>query len=469
MRLSIYPTLLVLFFLVSGCAHKKLVSAGDDYLGQGKYQYAVEKYQKALKEKPNDAKTLDKYNQARALFDTWLNKLEFSAQQAEKNQHLAKAQLLYAKLAKHRNNDFYKDKQLALKQANLNEYGLKIHLTVKQPQLKQVFHQELEHITFINHKANNKPNEIDLSFSLSKATFDLKQRVEMNSEEYISGYETIVNPDYQNIQHDIVDYRADIKESRQQLHALELIANAQNRDLQLVVKDLKIVELTLEKTKVNTSEYYGLIQQEQVLKKQLKKQQQLNDKNVKKIAKIEKKITKKDRRLDDLFHLLEATPELADIAVYSDYQYPITITDQIIKAQLEMQVNGNAGFHKERQYSVQAINQSRSHKAHQRIGLKNKAKKLSSEQQLKQILNTKVRRKILNLISLQKSEYQQTLISNANISNEIAQKLNLRLIAAIISRKSVPSYTHNQMQQQLKNEFGHGGSFLVDELLNISY
>jgi len=469
MRLSIYPTLLVLLFLASGCAHKKLVNAGDDYLTQGNYQYAVEKYQKALKEKPNDVKTLNKYNQAKALFETWLDKLEFSAQQAEKQQYLGKAQLLYAKLAKHRNSDFYKNKQLALKQQNLNDYGLKINLSLKQSQLKQSFHQDFEKITFLKQKASNKANEIDMTFSLSKVKFDLKQQTELINEEYISGYETIVNPDYQNIQHDIVDYRADIKSSRQALHALELVANSQSKELQLVIKDLQITELTLERTKVNTSEYYRLTQQEQSLKKQLKKQQGINEKNLKKVAKAEKKIAKKERRLDELFHHLDATPELADIAIYADYQYPVTITNQIINGQLEMQVRGNSNFNRARQYNVQAINQSKSHKAHQRIGLKNKAKKLKNNLQLKQMLYLQTRRKIVNLIGSQQSEYQQTLISNANISNEIAQKLNLRLIAAMISHKSVPSYTHNQMQQQLKNEFGHGGSFQVDELLNINY
>ena len=62
MRLPILPSILFLTLLVSGCAHKKLINAGDDYLSQGNYQHAVEKYKKALDEKPKDAKTLLKYN-----------------------------------------------------------------------------------------------------------------------------------------------------------------------------------------------------------------------------------------------------------------------------------------------------------------------------------------------------------------------------------------------------------------------
>jgi len=206
---------------ISGCAHKEFINDGDDYISQGQHQLALEKYQKALKVKPKDVKTQQKVKQAQALFDLWLDKVEIAAVKAENNNSTAKAQLLYAKLAEHRDYLHLKQKQLAMSHYNLDNYGFKLKLDVTEAELNQSLGELENYVQLTDSIKFNRINEVALSVSLAKSKFNTTDKSIVRVKEYISSYETIINPDYQEIQHDIVGLREDIKQERNDLVIIE--------------------------------------------------------------------------------------------------------------------------------------------------------------------------------------------------------------------------------------------------------
>ena len=233
--MSFHKTLFIILITVflSGCAHKEFINDGDEYISQGQHQLALEKYQSALEVKPKDVKTQQKVKQAQALFDQWLDQVKIAAVQAENNNLTVKAQLLYAKLAKHRNNLHFKQKQLAMSRYNIENFGLKLKLDIAQTELNQSFGKLENYVQLTDSIEQNKTHEVALSVSLSRNKFKTTEKSVARVKEYISGYETIVNPEYQDIQHDIVDFRNDIKELRYRLDDHKSLANAQNNELLL--------------------------------------------------------------------------------------------------------------------------------------------------------------------------------------------------------------------------------------------
>jgi len=465
MRFKCLALGLISFLLLSGCAHKELINDGDDYISQGQYQLALERYQKALEVKPNDVKTKQKVAQTQRNFDLWLDQISAAAIQAEKDNLPAKAQILYAKLVKHRDNLHFRQKRLALSRQNLDDFGLKVQLVIDNAQLNQSFGSLDNYISFVNEIDRSKSNEMVLSVDLSDIRFSTNNKMESRVTEYISGYETIVNPDYQVVQHEIVALREVIKHSRNELVINEKQQQVDYTQLQLLIKDRQIAELLLDKAVKNSNEFFQLTRELSDLKKQVVSQENRYYKNQKKLKKKTKKLTKYEQELDDYFHDLEHIPELVDVAVYSDYAYQVKITQQTAKAQ--MQINGQRFEQAEsvRKYQVQGVNRDESHPAFQQIGLQQNPLQLKSKAKLSQILYTNGRKKLRELIANELDDYQQILISQGNSSAQLTERLEQWLLSGIVSKSGFSRHIRNRINDQLSTEFGHGGYFEFDQLI----
>jgi len=458
--------LFISFLILSGCAHKRLLNAGDDFIAQGQYQRALEKYQRALAEQPNNKNTLVKLKQAQNLFNIWLDKVESSAIQAEESHHFAKAQLLYAKLAKHRNIQSYQQKQRDLRQNSLKHHGFKVQLSTRQPQLEQKFGQQLDHIAFIKDKKLSANNEIAMAFNLSKMNFSKQETSNLESKDYISHYQTIANPEYQHLQDDIIIQREAVKSLRVDVSGLQQLNNSQVNQLLLLEKDRQIALLTQDKTKTNSAEFYQLQTEVNDLTLSISQQQNINKQTDRKLAKGNKKVEKYEQQLDYLFQLLQKTPELAEEAVYAKYQYPVKTVQQLATAQLEMVINDNLNSTYQRQHQLQVEYSDKSHKGHAQIALKKNTLQLKSQAQLSEMLYRKSREKITKLILNELDKYQQSIIAQANNVADISSQLDQWLIAGLISKQGLPSRTKQKVEQQLRAEFGQGGYIKVNELLD---
>ena len=467
MRIILLSILVFLTVLSSGCTHKRLINAGDDYLTQGQYQHAFEKYQRAMNEKPDNVETQQKFEQTKILFEGWLDKVERSAIKAEQNNDFAKAQILYSKLAKHRQTSFYRQKQRELYQQNLKDFGLKIKLAIAQPQLNQTFGHRLDKVKFINTLNTDKMNEIFLAFSIAKVDLSTQTHKDRQSAEYISGYDTIVNPQYQEIQHDIIDQRTYIKELRSQLWEFEQLDNAEYQELLLLKKDQEIAQLNLEKTSAGSSEFKALKKQISNLHIQISKQRLIRSKTEKQLLKTQKKIKKQERNLDNLFDISQHTPELADVPIFTEYQYSVKTVNQLAKSSLTYTVQKGDLANFTREHHLQVKYSDKSHAAHQQIELNKDPLLLKSNNELKQMLYVKGREKVIELILNEVDNYQQKLITTANNEVKISRQLNQWLVAGIVSNHDLPSGTSNKVKQELSAEFGQGGYFKINELLEV--
>ena len=83
------------------------------------------------------------------------------------------------------------------------------------------------------------------------------------------------------------------------------------------------------------------------------------------------------------------------------------------------------------------------------------------------MLYVKGREKVIELILNEVDNYQQNLITTANNEVKISRQLNQWLVAGIVSNHDLPSGTSNKINQELSAEFGQGGYFKINELLEV--
>jgi len=465
MRLNVALLITFLVITLSGCTHKRLITAGDDYLTQGKYQQAVEKYQRALNNKPNDKKTIQKFNQASSLFEHWLDTLENAALLAEQEKLFGKATILYAKLATHRHDIKYKQKQRQFHQRNLEQYGLRIKLNIAQPELSQAFGQTLDNILFID-KSSNKTNELTLSFILDDILFSTKNKANLETVEYISAYETIVNPEFEELQHPINSLQKKVKGLRKSVSRLNKFNDKQRIQYQLIDKDLQIAELKIIRVNHNSAVFRKLTQQIYNLKIDLVKQDKRISQTEKEIKSLQREIDADKRDLDDLYIAIQPIPKLIDVPIYREYQYAINTLTQTATSTLSVNSKSDYLGKISRHLPVNIHYSDLYHKAHKRIELGADPKDIKTRNQLTQMLYAKVRDKIFSVIEQNIKHYQQELIAKANNNKDIAQRLNQWLISGIISKQGLSSPTVNKVQLQLQNEFGQGGRFNINTLLS---
>jgi len=465
MRLNLPLLVFFLILTLSACTHKRLINAGDDYLAQGQYQQAVEKYQRALTNKPDDKKTLQKFNQANTLFENWLDTIDNAALQAEQNKEFGKATILYAKLATHRSNTKYKQKQRQLYQKNLNDYGLRVALNIQNPQLNQAFGQVLESVVFVN-ETSNKPNELTLLFTLDNIKILTNNKTNLKSTEYISHYETILNPEFQELQQVILIIRKEMKELRHSVSELKELKHKQQIQQQLIDKDLQIAQLKINQTNNSNTQFQQLTKQIYYLEIDFIKQEKLIAKTNKRINLLQQDIDIGHNDLDDLFATLQTIEKLIDEPIYSEYQYTVNTITQTASSILNIDSDSHYLGNISRKNTVKIRYSDQYHKTHERIELEANPKKIKTKTQLTQMLYIQVRKQIV--IELKKSimQYQQALIVKANNNSNIKTRLNQWLIAGIISKQGLPRDSVNRIEQQLYSEFGFGGSFNVNALLS---
>lgn len=468
MRLTSLLLLTTLLLLNAGCAHKRLVNAGNDYLDQGQYQNAVEKYQAALSKEPKNKKTQQKLQQANIYFERWLDKLEVAAEVAEQDNNTAKAQLLYAKLAKHRTNAIYRNKALMLQKKNNTKHGLSLFLDIEQPELNSNFSAVLSPITFLQQKPRTSElteNKKILSFYLGNSTFNTSKHYKDVSEEYVSHQETITNPEYEDIQHHIDDLRYQIKEDKYAVNDSMRIVTSQEKDLLLIEKDLEISLLQLERLAKNSNQYRALLSKINTLRSKLTNQQSRLSASQRKLSKLQQNFNHNNAELDDLFHILKDTPRLATVDVIDDYVYSVLTTKQTASAQLLKKSFDSANKQTSREHTILISSQDESHSAHKLIALNEDPLELKSRSALTQQLYKATRKKVIELIKEEALLYQSTLLNQAKVATSTAQQFEYQLLAAIVTGKLMPNSDRSQLVQRLTSEFGVAGNFELEELL----
>ncbi len=453
---------ILLFLVLSGCAHQNLMDDATDYLVQGRYELAVERYREALRLEPNNKETQRQLNQARQQLQTWLGKVKQAALQAQNERQQGKALILNAKLASLNHDQAALQNYNELYQNIKQKYQYQVVLSYPESLLGESLGYEIAGLQLVDQKSARANNRVNIQFSLSKPKTRIRETEQIITTQYVSGMETIANPDYLHLQDDISKQRYTLDDYHNKLTHLQKDQKTLQYHLTAMEKDLQIAELRLSRVPVNSQRYADLQMQIQHLNDDIAGQKNILFKNEKKIKKAEKRYYRADQRLSKLLDELSYLPPTAEQEVYRDYQYPQQTLKQTITSQLIMNIDG-----KTVQWPISLEESDQSHAAHPRIGLSRKKPNLQSRRHFELKLYQQARKVADAKLARQVAIYKQQILNSASQADSHNERFDLWIGSALAGAQGVNQDVARKIQQSLLLEFGQGGEWRINKLINL--
>ncbi len=456
--------LFILFagLVTTGCAHKDLIDAGEDYNRQGRYELAVAKYSKALELEPNNKKTRAKLNIAQLQLDLWLDDLLIEADAAKQNGLDGRALLLYSKVAKLRNEPDARGLYKQLHQQLGNNVRYKVAAKYPATLGKNLGHR-LKDIQIINKADRNQSNQFTVKLSYSKPTFKTRTKLKDRSQSYVSGVETVANPDYLHLQDDIAQDRENVHNYAEQYDHLYSDVQAAQRKLTSLRKDREIAQLKMGNSQPNSSTYQhwhnevyrlnGLVSNAE---KSLSGFQHEYDDISHKLGSVKAQLSK---HLSELSYL----PPTAQQDVYSDYDYQIKEVTRLATGTLTLAFKGEGVKSK----NISTSHTDIGHESHPTIDLDYNPVKLKPESRMTSDYYKEARKQAEKALTQHMTDYRNNLRDKANQLSGIDEKLEAWVRYGLSGEKGVDEGTARRMQSQLQQEFGIAGEFNINKLLHL--
>lgn len=448
--------------LFTGCAHQQLVDAGEEFNQQGRYELAVEKYQKALELKPNDRKTQQDLTFAQDQLNFWLEELHAQADTAKQQGLNGRALLLYGKVAQLTRDNSTLNHYKALRKQLREQNYYKIELQIPA-QLSERIARNLANVRLINQADSHKANEFAAKISFTDPKFSTRSGGKQVTEQYVSGYETIPNPDYLHLQQDISDDRAHIAEHTDIVQFEQGIAHKHINTIDSLRKSKELAYLKMQKAAKGSSDY--------------KRWQTEYNKFTKQVTAAEKnqhshKVTldKYERELQDfhallLTHLNELSqlPPTAEREVYSDYTFEVKQISKVASGNVSLSFKNGPIKNK----AVTVTVSDETHEAHPIIELTKNPLELPGKTAMTNRYKTQLSKTAESLIAAHAKDYRQDLKINANQKYGADEQLEGLVQYGLSSDDGVDEQTLRKMRRILEQEFGITGEFRVNQLLDV--
>jgi tetratricopeptide (TPR) repeat protein len=463
-----YPSQIrCLFFIFSvlfttGCAHKKLIDAAQDYAHQGRYEQAVEQYQKALDLKPNDNATQQKLADAQQKVDIWLDGIDAQAQTAKVQQLNGRALLLFAKVVQLRNDTNALAQYKKLHWQLTSQHRYKIQVDAPTTLGKNLAHQ-LDDIQVIDKADKSYANQFTVKVSHGKPAFVTKVKEIEKVQQYVSGVTSVPNPDYLHLQDDITNEREHIHQLSMQLEDRQITLDDLDRQVHLFEKDLEIAQLKAQRATPNSHEYQRLQQDINHYQQELNQVQHYFDKELNAHEKVSYKLHESKDALHKHLNELSYLPPTVEQDVLSDHFYPADEVTRTATAKVTIAFNQQP----EKSKTVSASFTDTEHDEQPRIKLPYNPLELINDKQLSKQYYAKARQEVEQAIEDNASTYRHQLKNKANQMPGIDQKLEAWVNYGVASSKGVDDSTDRQMSYQLEQEFGVTGIFEVNTLLHL--
>ena len=348
--------------LTLGCAHKQLIDEGEDLNQQGRYELAVQTYKKALALKPNDRKTQQLLSFAQGQLDDWLDSLLTQADSAKRQDLKGRALILYAKVA-----------QLRRDQYSINQYkqlhnqlsaNSRYKVSIKYPStLGANLGRQLKDIQVVDRADAKKKNQFNMKVTFTKPKFTTKKISREASQQYVSGIETIANPQYLHLQQDIAELRTYIHGLSVEFDHVRTEVDHNQNQLTSLTKDRQIAQLRLSNTTPNSQAYKNLRQEIERLNRAISKAEQRLNKQRRELDGIDHSLTDAKHQFDDQLNSLSYLPPTVQQDVYSDYFYPVLEVTRTGTGKVKVTFNNKS--HKST--TVTANYTDESHEAHPQI------------------------------------------------------------------------------------------------------
>lgn len=451
--------LIVFTLFISGCAHKRHIEAGDQFMQQGKYELAIRAYEEALNSRSRDKETRRKLSVAQNQFDQWLNNIAQLAQQAEANNQREVALLLHAKLA---NQGNYQSKQA------FNQ----LYSQVRPSIVYHVYLQSQQHIdlaqsiqTHPDLMLANSPvlgsNGSNLSVQLGNAQFSISEKQIVRSGEFLEGYRKEENPDFHALNHDIDRADERIRTLDREWRRADDKVRDQKTNVQLLEKDQEIWTLKLADLPPNSSAALRFKEKLRVLesttlpdaRRDLKKKEKTK-------LRIDNDLAKQKKKRRKLLERFRHTSPTVEIPVYATLEYPVQVMTKHVSGQLNL--NTSTGINK--QLVIRSAHTDEGHEAIPLLQLESNPIQLQSDGQMELDYRAQATQDAMLTILSWKDVYRRGLAANALNAQTPDQRTALFVRYLLSGEVSDPAVVA-QFKQQLAFIYGQAGEFDIPMIL----
>ena len=188
-----------------------------------------------------------------------------------------------------------------------------------------------------------------------------------------------------------------------------------------------------------------------------------------KFTSVTRQVEASESRIDnakaDKLHRLESLREIpltVQQPIMSDYSYEMQLEQQIASCKLLITIDNNT-----ESIPLKETHQDTAHQAHPHIALKAKKTQLKTRQQFDLALHKQARveaHKYLTTLTLQ---YKNSLLRKAAQTVDANKKFDWWVAHGLAGKFGASNEAAKQMQEHLRFEFGHGGTFNINSLLKL--
>lgn len=443
--------------MLSGCAHKNLVNAGQQLMTQQQYELAVAKFSAAANEQPENQETQQKLAHAKEQLNRWAVYIEQQAKHAEDSQQHEKALLLYAKAfqltrsptANQRYNDLHQRlKKKSMLSVSLSNEGIDV--------APSVIHS-IDGLIL----STSKPATM-LKFSQSNPIFEIQQSTLTLQTQYISGSQVIANPELLEVQHAVGQNQHRLRDKKAKANRMaRRVKSLQNKQQQLSAT-VRSLETQLSADNLSDVKRSGIEKNLASANASLSTTNNKLQRQQHALADLKHEVADLRKHTNALAHNLAHLPATAEIPVYSDYQYPVQQQVNSLTSTLYLLVNNQV-----RPADISVESKDQSHPAHPTIDLAENPMVVMNKAQLSPLLmaqRDKAIRRLLNeLVDERKLGFyyqsNQVISSNDKLANLVKHGL--------ITKSGAIKEASDKLKQMLILEYGRGGEFNINKLLHL--
>ena len=469
MRHWYHSKLLLSFIMVcglSGCAHKNLIEDGQEFEQVGRYELAVQQYQRALELKPKDSKTRQKLAMAQQSLDFWLDDILRQADSAKAQGLDGRALILYSKVAQLRRDAHALAQYKSLHQQLKTQ--ARYHLAINDSsQLGNNIGSGLADVIVTEQADTNQANQFALNIKVAQPAFKTTSTIKEVTQSYVSGSETVANPDYLDLQQHIGDHRNKIANLQNDYgHQRDELDELHHR-LTWLEKDLQIARLSLAQAKPRQQNYWRAeVDRRHHLV--IDQQNRYNDARHH-FSDLAKQIDAQRDELNEALNSLSYLPPTTEQDIHSDHSYRVEQVTRTATGQLTVSFDGanNSFTHADlvRSKTINASHSDEGHDEQPRLDLAFNPVTLQSDQKISRRYYQSSKEQAQNAIIKHLNDYRQHLRSRANQANGVDDKLEAWVYYGLSGSNGVDNSTQNAMARQLTQEYGVAGEFEINKLL----
>lgn len=454
-RINLFTCAVAVLFL-SGCAHQNYMEEGQKFAQSNQYEAAVQQFELALNEEPDNEATKNQLANAQHQLSAWATALDPIADQSLQNNQLGKALLLYGKSAQITKSQHAVTRYKEVYEKLRGNSIIKAKVLTNSVGLNDQTLSAIDGITF-----SSNPN-IKLGFAQSNPIFEIQQSTQDAVTQYISGTQLIANPELVELQHELQSVRNDRHSYERRISNLRSETNSERSHVQQLSGQLQRVEMSMSATNLSPTQQSNYNQQASNLRSQLSNAKS----SERSLASDLNDATRSYNRLSEKMHHLASdlslTPAVVEVPVYSDYVYQEFTQTNSLNGVLYLNIDKVT-----RTASVAVSSSDTSHPAHPTIDLAANAMSVLSQQQLMPQYNQERYNIGLRLINELIAEHKASFLYQAQDSANLERKMTLLVQHGLVTHKGASENGALILKEMLISEFGQGGIFNINELLHL--